>query len=183
MTIPKLALKYQPVGKWSRGRHKEMEGPVLGRQLRNKGLTNTVNSSRKRRGRKRVWSVLMRLSWQALCGSRWHPQLWHLLRLCISAGIEACTDGFNDHVMMLVNVWRNVPTSKFASPASLAIIIQLQDNEKCVTTVLILKWVNDQGFQNLLCSLAQQPLYKLIWKYQSLFRAKVGVRTGDLLGL
>jgi hypothetical protein len=39
--FPKLSLKYQPVGKQSRGRpKKEMERPVLGRELRNTGLVN-----------------------------------------------------------------------------------------------------------------------------------------------
>jgi hypothetical protein len=43
--LKKLALKYQPVRKQSRGRPKEMERPVLGKQLRNTGVINLDNIS------------------------------------------------------------------------------------------------------------------------------------------
>jgi hypothetical protein len=54
--FPKLALKYQPVGKRSRGRPKKRDGgPFRGRELRNTGLINLVNYSGRRR-RRRTYS-------------------------------------------------------------------------------------------------------------------------------
>jgi hypothetical protein len=46
--LPTLALKYKPVGKRTRGRPRRL---VLGREVRNTGLRNLVNISR-RRGRR-----------------------------------------------------------------------------------------------------------------------------------
>jgi hypothetical protein len=57
--LPKLALKYQPVGKRSRGRlEKKMERPVLGKELINSGLISLGNNS----SRIRTWRVNLHLA-------------------------------------------------------------------------------------------------------------------------
>jgi hypothetical protein len=58
--LPKLALKYQPMGKRSRGRlQKETETPVLGREHTNTRLTRLVNNSSRRRRRDPFPSVFL----------------------------------------------------------------------------------------------------------------------------